>query len=558
MPTLRPFQADCVAECYQVWGEGPQNIVLVAPTGAGKTVMFSKILSDEPGASIAIAHRQELVAQISMALARNGVRHRIVGAKRGSKLVRIITSLQLFELGNNYLDPTARCGVGGVDTIVKMQNEPWFSRVRLQIQDEGHHVLKDNKWGRAALLFPSARGLFPTATPLRADGRGLGRHHDGLADRLVLAPEMRDLIGMGYLADYKMFVPPNNFHRENIRVSDSTGELVKEDVIKETNRSCITGDVVDHYLRHGKDKLGVTFDISVEEAHKTCMAYRARGVAAEVLSGETDPDIRSKILRRFAAREITQIVSVDIMGEGFDLPALEVVSMKRPTESLSVFRQQLGRMLRPSPGKSYGILIDHVGNIMRMYEKGYGLPDSVIQWSLDRREKRAKRKSDAIPLKVCVSCFQPYEAVQRRCPYCDYYPIPTRRDGPEFVDGDLMELDEAVLARLRGEIARKDGDFYAPQGLSIEAQRGARKHWLERQDQQRGLRDAIAWWAGLQHARGRSESESYRLFYHRFGTDVANAQLLGAREAEELSNKIHVELSNAGVVLDEASGFNVK
>lgn len=530
-------------EVYSQWNAGATNVMPVAPTGSGKTVILSKLLRDEPGHSIAIAHRQELVSQISLALARNGVRHRIVGAKRGGNLTRIITALQVAELGYSFLDPSAKTGVGGVDTVVKMVNEPWFKQVRLAVQDEGHHVLKTNKWGRAAGLFPNARGLFPTATPLRADGRGLGRHADGLTDALVLAPSMRELIGMGYLTEYRIFAPPSDFHRENIRVSESTGELVKEDVIKESRRASITGDVVAHYLKFARGKRGITFDVSVEEATKTADAFKAAGVRAEVLSGESEIGWRNAVIRRFRNGEIDQIVNVDLFDEGFDLPALEVVSMKRPTESFAKYGQQFGRMMRPFEGKTHGILIDHVGNVLR-----HGLPDAPRIWSLDRREKRTKRTEDAIPLKVCIQCLQPYESVKKRCPYCDYYMPPASRSAPEFVDGDLTELDPEVLAALRGEIARKDGDFQPSEFLPIPANMRNRKLWTERQAGQAGLREAIAWWAGLEAHRGYSESESYRRFYYRFGVDVANAQLLGAREAEELTLKVTKELNKHGIM----------
>ena len=107
-PVLRPFQNDLERDCYAAWGAGAVNIMPVSATGSGKTVLLSKMLYDEPGASIAIAHRQELVSQISIALARNGVRHRVVGAKKGSNLVRIITMLQVAELGYSFIDPTAK------------------------------------------------------------------------------------------------------------------------------------------------------------------------------------------------------------------------------------------------------------------------------------------------------------------------------------------------------------------------------------------------------------------------------------------------------------------
>lgn len=513
----------------------------VAPTGSGKTVVLSHLLREEPGACIAIAHRQELVSQISLALARNGVRHRIVGRK-GSNLVRVITALQVAELGYSFLDPSAKCGVGGVDTVVKMTTEPWFKQVRLAVQDEGHHVLRDNKWGRAAGLFPNARGLFPTATPLRADGRGLGRHADGLTDALVLAPSMRQLIGERYLTEYRIFAPPSDFHRENIRVSDSTGELNKEEATKEVKRACITGDVVQHYLRIASGKLGVTFAVDVEEATKTAAAFNAAGVTAEVVTAETPDALRANILRRFKSRQILQLVNVDLFGEGFDLPALEVVSFARPTESFALYAQQFGRVLRPSEGKSEGIVIDHVGNVLR-----HGLPDTPRTWSLDRRERKQK-KEDGIPLRVCVGCLQVYEAVKKRCPWCDHYQAPAQRNGPEFVDGDLTELTPEVLAALRGEIERKDGDYVGNSFLPLPAQLRNRKLWTERQEGQKGLRDAIAWWAGLEAHRGYGESESYRRFYFKFGVDVANAQLLNSQESQELAGKITKELEQSGII----------
>ena len=146
-PILRPFQAELERNIYTAWGHA-RNVMPVAATGSGKTVVLSKCMFDEPGASIAIAHRQELVSQISVALARNGVRHRIVGARKGYPLVRVITSLQVAELGYSFLDPNGRSGVGGVDTIIRMSDD-WFHQIRLGVQDEGHHVLKGKQMGQS-------------------------------------------------------------------------------------------------------------------------------------------------------------------------------------------------------------------------------------------------------------------------------------------------------------------------------------------------------------------------------------------------------------------------
>jgi superfamily II DNA or RNA helicase len=537
----------------------------VAATGSGKTVLLSKLAYDESAASIAVAHRQELVSQIAVALARNGVRHRVVGAKKGSSLVRVITALQVAELGYSFLDPNAKTGVGGVDTVIRMANEPWFLQVRLQIQDEGHHVLKTNKWGKVAEMFPNARGLFPTATPSRADGKGLGRHADGITDALVLAPSMRDIINMGYLTDYRLLCPKSTLDLTNVAISSATGDFNVDQVRKAVHDSSITGDVVKHYLQFASGKLGITFAVDVEEAGKIAQAFRAMGVPAEVVSAKTPDALRAAILRRFKRREILQLVNVDLFGEGFDLPAIEVVSFARPTQSFALYSQQFGRALRlmiadelqarwgtftddqrremiACSVKPKAIILDHVNNIVRHN----GPPDRARDWSLDRREKRAK-DSDAIPIRVCVACLQPYEAFYKRCPYCGHYTPPAARSGPEFVDGDLTELSPEVLAALRGDIARIDGDFYAPHGLDQYAVMGARKRHVERQQGQAALRNAVAWWAGTEHARGYSESESYRRFYFRFSIDVANAQLLGAREASELALKVNLELAKYGV-----------
>lgn len=568
MPILRPFQQKLEADIYAAWQSGAQNVMPVAATGSGKTVVLSKLLSDEPGGSVAIAHRQELVSQISVALARNGVRHRVVGAKRGSQLIRVISALHMAEFGNSYFDANAKTGVGGVDTIIRMDaNDRWFRSVRLQVQDEGHHVLRGNKWGTVAAMFPNARGLFPTATPLRADGKGLGRHADGLTDAMVLAPTMREIIDMGYLTDYRVIAPPSDIDMSAVSVSSSTGDYNANQVRSAVHKSHITGDVVTHYLKFAAGKLGVTFAVDVEAATEIATAFRAAGVPAEVVSAKTPDALRAAILRQFKARKILQLVNVDLFGEGFDLPAIEVVSFARPTASFSLYCQQFGRALRlmlspeamavhsqltdegrraaiAASEKPVAIIIDHVGNVVR-----HRLPDAQRVWSLDTRERRSNGPSDAIPMRICTNpaCLAPYERTFKECPFCGHYPPPASRISPEFVDGDLTELDEATLAALRGEIARVDGDAYIPRGAAPPVAMAIRKRHHERRDAQQDLRNTIAWWAGLEHSQGRSESESYRRFFHKFGVDVANAQTLGAREAGELAQRVGLELAKHGV-----------
>ncbi len=341
---LRPYQSQLKADVYSHWWRDPKaNVLAVSATGSGKTVIFADVIREHSGVSIAVAHRQELVTQISIALARVGVRHRLIGS---SSLPKLCVKLHMDEIGRSYYDASAGCVVAGVDTLVRMpKTDPLFNQVTLGIQDEAHHMLDDNKWGKAAAMFPNARWLGVTATPCRADGKGLGRHADGIFDAMVQAPGMRDLIRMGYLTDYRIFTPPSDLDLSQVPLS-AGGDFSPEPLRKAVHKSHIVGDVVSHYTRLAKDKLGVTFAVDVEAATELAAAYRAAGVSAEVVSANTAPANRQIILRRFANRQIMQLVNVDLFGEGFDLPAIEVVSFARPTQSFTLFTQQFGRALR--------------------------------------------------------------------------------------------------------------------------------------------------------------------------------------------------------------------
>ena len=581
-PTLRPYQAKLKADVYAAWNADARVTMAVAPTGAGKTVLFSDILEEHKGASCAIAHRQELVSQISLALARNGVRHRIIGQDKTRKLCQ---RLHLKKLGRHFIDTNSRCAVAGIDTLNNIKPSDhewaWLSQVTLWIGDEGHHFLKANKWGKGIAMFknPAVRGLLVTATPIRADGKGLGSWNDGLADCMVLAPSMRDLIHMGYLTDYRIFAPPSDLDLSNVDISDATGDYNKDQVRKAVHASHIVGDVVAHYLRIAPGKLGITFAVDVESATEIAVAFRAAGVPAEVVSANTPDDLRADILARFERRELLQLVNVDLFGEGFDLPAIEVVSMARPTQSFSLYAQQFGRALRllldPTAlvgwdsyddatrryfisisSKPRAIIIDHVNNVVRHN----GPPDKRMEWSLERRERRSSSKSDAIPYRVCVNpeCTQPYERVYPCCPYCGHHPEPAARSAPEFVDGDLYELDEQALALLRGEIDRIDGAAAIPRNADHIVQMSIRKRHAERQLAQASLRDALAWYGGYLSATGVVDtSEQWRRFFFKFGTDVATAQTLGAKDAEALRDRVVGELLKIGIDGTVSSGLNL-
>lgn len=436
-----------------------------------------------------------------------------------------------------------------------------------------HHVLRGNKWGRARTMFPAARGLHVTATPGRLDCKGLGRHADGFIDRMITAPSMRDLINMGYLTDYRIVCAESDVDVSSVTVG-SSGEFVQAKLREAVHRSkSLVGDVVAEYKARAMGKLGITFAVDVESATEVARAFRDAGVPAQVVTSDTPDALRADILRKFRRRELLQLVNVDLFGEGFDLPAIEVVSMARHTASFILFAQMFGRMLRlmvspelsaqwgdftdaerrahiAASGKPRGLLIDHVGNLVRHG----GPPDKPRAWSLDRGERRAHGVTDAIPYRVCANpmCAAPYERVLSKCPHCGTpKPDPAGRATPEQVDGNLFELSDEAAAAMRGEQARIDGAPVLPWGAAPAVQGAVKKRHWERQQAQGRLRTLLGWWTGLQDAMGYMDpAEQMRRFWFSYGVDVGTACTLGATEADTLAGRISETLTAAGVTIE--------
>lgn len=541
---LRPYQLDLKREVYQAWNQGARNVVMRLDTGGGKTVVIADITREHEGASAIIAHRQELVSQLSHGLAREGLRHNLVAAE---KTRRAIVAGHMEDFGRSYYEPGARCAVASVDTLVRAGGlESWFGQVTSWTTDEGHHVVRGNKWDSVIQRFtnPSCRGLLPTATPSRADGKGLGRHADGLADAMVQGPPMRWLIDQGFLTDYRIICPPSDLLSKLDEVGPS-GDWTQKQLKEAAHQSQIVGDVVKSYLTWARGKRNITFATDINTAVLMAQSYRAAGVRAETLTGLTEGGLRRAILRRFAAGEIDVICAVDIISEGFDLPAVESVTFARPTESLGLYMQQFGRALRAMLGKQRAIIIDHVRNVIR-----HLAPDRPRPWTLDRREGKG-RSTGGVGLRVCLNpaCYEPFENFRSRCPHCgEPIPEPESRGSVEHVAGDLTELDENTLAALRGEVELVDRhhDFVRADAAAkfvppIGQMRLVNLH-VARQDAQTRLREVMGWFGGVRHAAGYTDAEIQREFWMRYRIDVLTAQTLGAARAEELRAKIEGSL----------------
>lgn len=559
-PKLRPYQQELKNQIYNHWNDHQHsNVLAVLPTGAGKTVFFSSIIAEHAGATCAVAHRQELVSQISLALARNKVRHRIIGP---TNVVKMIVRLHMEEVGHSYYDPNSRHAVAGVDTLVRRGDQlaNWLPTVKLWVMDEAHHVLQDNKWGKAVNMFRNARGLGVTATPSRADGCGLGSHADGVFDKMFIGPSMRDLINMGYLTDYKLYAPPSSFRRDAIKkVSQTTGDFVASEVSKAVNESSlvahdekqIVGDVVRTYQKLLNGMLTVVFAPDVATATELEKQYNDAGIPAKCVHGAMPDAERINAVRKFKNREYLVLTSVAIFDEGFDCPAIEAVQDVSATESFGRFVQRAGRMLRLKDGKDFGRYVDHVGNIERHavlvdHPEGTKIELCHREWTLDRREKSGG-KSEKSAVRACAACSGTYERYLKKCPYCGE-PIPepaaTQRSNVEWVDGDLHELDPDVLAQMRNEVvgARETPeamrDRLTAQHVPMPGVMANIKRQRERLDALVKLDHALAQWAGYRRAEGLSDSEIFRKFYLTYGVSWIEAQALKAADADKLRERI--------------------
>lgn len=546
MLIMRPYQQNAIDNVYANWAVGKRFVVLVMPTGSGKASVLCEIARIEAarGQRVLItAHRSELISQLSNTLARNELRHNIIAAH---STIKYSIRLHMEDHGRTYYDPSAKITVASVQSVKQQHiDELKAYRDKLTIiGDEFHHYTRDSKtWGGVftPLDNAGARGLGLTATPCRADGKGLSRETDGYGDALVIGPGMRDLIEMGFLVDYKIYCPPSDLHLDRVKVSTTTGDYAEKELKEEIGKSRIVGDIVQHWLKFTPGKRGVTFTVGVDMAEEVADAYRAKGVPAVAVSGRMKDSERIQALRDIASGKVLQIVNDSVLTEGTDVSSLEVVSFARPTQSYALFCQMFGRGTRTSPdtGKTHLTVIDAVSNVMR-----HGLPDAPREWSLDRRERRTG-KSEPSTVRVCTACAAVYERFLDACPDCgEPVPKPAQRSGPEFVDGDLYELDPDVLAQMRNEVvgAREDVNQYRDKmighGLPPHAVKRNVKLHENRLDALVKLDHTLAQWAGYRRAEGLSDSEIFRKFYLTYGVSWLEAQALKAVDADKLRERI--------------------
>lgn len=329
------------------------------------------------------------------------------------------------------------------------------------------HVLA-NQWLFVRETWNKAKILGLTATPCRLDGKPLHKFFD----TLVIGPTVADLIRLGALTPYDYYAPSivDVSHMQSNR-SDYTKDALSAFSMKRE----IIGDNIEQYKKLAMGKRNIVFACNVKHSLEIVNRYNDAGIPAAHLDGETPQDEREKTLERFARGEILVLSNVELFGEGFDLPAIEVVSLLRPTLSTSLHLQQVGRALRPCPelGKERAIILDHVGN----YER-HGMPDDVRQWSLKggllKRNTSAKSTEPTVRVQRCPDCFFAHKPA-KSCPLCGHVYI--NENGVKEIAGELVLLGtQEHQDALKNEI--KKVETYE-ELVKIEKERNYKTWWAE-------------------------------------------------------------------------------
>jgi superfamily II DNA or RNA helicase len=453
MIELRDYQIDAIERCRREVGRGRRRIILVAPTGSGKTVIASAIVAgaaEKGKRGLFLAHRRELVTQASRKLFDAGIDAGIVlpgFTPRPEQLIQVasIQSLTARAIRSATMD------LPDADLIVV---------------DEAHHARAETY--RAILKqYPDAVVLGLSATPARADGRGLG----ATFDCIVECPSVGALTGAGHLVRARVFAPPAP---DLSGVKIRAGDYVEAQLAERMDKPTLIGDVVTHWLRHAERRRTVVFATSISHSVHIRDEFAGAGVAAEHLDGSTPIDERDDILARLTSGAIDVVTNCAVLTEGWDCPAVGCVVLARPTKSLGLYRQMCGRILRPYPGKADAIILDHAGSTW-----AHGFIDDDIAWSLrdDRRaENKAHASRGAHKAGALVSCPE-CDAARfqgQPCPACGWRPRPGA-EPIEVIDGDLAQIERKGIKHKIWSVAERRR--FHSQLVYIAKERGYQDGW---------------------------------------------------------------------------------
>jgi DNA repair protein RadD len=415
-PALYPFQVETVAKINAKVAEGVLRPLVALPTGSGKTVIASELISEFVAAGrrvLFLVHRRELTKQSSLKLFSFGIDHGIIQAgfpTRPSALVQVasIATLWVRAVASRSID---------------------LPMVDLIVVDEAHHA-RARTWRKIIGNYPAAVVVGLTATPVRADGKGLG---GDLFQEILQPVTIRELIAQRYLVPTVTYAPVRP-DLTGVRVE--RGDYVESQLAQRMNTQKLVGDIVEHWHKIGKPRRTVVFATGVAHSVHIRDEFRRSDVRAEHIDGTTPAEERDLILAELADGFIDVVTNCQVLTEGWDSPEVSCIVLARPTKSFGLYRQMVGRTLRPAPGKENALILDHAGAVFQ-----HGFVDDPIAWELseDRRAENkahaARGKYDAPGLTTCPECH----AVRfegRPCSVCGWRPVAKPRY-VEFEDGQL-------------------------------------------------------------------------------------------------------------------------
>jgi DNA repair protein RadD len=468
MLTLRAYQIESVARLEEVTATH-RRAILVAPTASGKTVIASEVIKhaiERYKRVLFLAHRREIIQQTSRKLTAHGVRHGIIMAGVEPR-------------------PMEAVQVASIDTLLvrgvrskAMELPP----ADLIIFDEAHHA-RGRTREHLIGLYPDAIVLGMTATPCRGDGRGLGN----VFDVMVEVPQVAELIAQGYLVPSRVYAPVGENIARGVRTSQ--GDYAIAPLAQRMNTPQLVGDIVLHWLKFGERRRTVAFAVDIAHSvHIRDELIRA-GVRAEHLDGSTSIADREAILARLESGETEVVSNCMVLTEGWDMPEVGCCILARPTKQMGLYRQMIGRVLRPAEGKKDAIILDHSGAVYR-----HGLPEDHVEWTLktDHRAQNpthaARKAGEAPMLRQCPQCDTIMTIPP--CMRCGWAPAPRAR-AIDFADG---ELGLVVGGRARAERLQphEQLQFYRElRGFARE--RGFKDGWAFHQCQTRGFTPPWAW-----------------------------------------------------------------
>lgn len=387
---LRPYQRSFIDELRNQIIGGQRRICGVAPCGAGKTIMMGWMIRKAVARGkrcLFFVHRNELIDQTADTFRQLGIKFGIISSGYDT-------------------DYAAKVQIASVQTLIRRLDK--IAPPDLMICDECHHILAKS-YKSIIDKFPSAILIGVTATPERTGGVRL----NDVFTSMVQAPTVSELIAMGNLANFQYFAPVKDFDLSGVRVKFK--EYVKADLAQTMMANPkIVGDIVENYKRYADGLSTICYCVNVKHSQYVADKFKAAGISAAHVDGETPKPVRREIVNAFRAGKIQVLCNAELFGEGFDVPNVSAVILARPTMSLTLYIQQAMRCMRPDPDNpdKVAVIIDHVRNYIK-----FGLPDAPFKWSLKPLNKPPAPPKDN---KECPQCSAVIPALAKICPHCKY------------------------------------------------------------------------------------------------------------------------------------------